>query len=112
VAGEVGVISTAVVRIPMTGKMVSHATARLRRVKSRAMAEVRRKRPRDPIQLAKLIGDIATGQVTDTIEDSRNPAAVELGKLGGAKGGKARAAKLSPAKRRAIAKKAARARWE
>ena len=43
--------------------------------------------------------------------DTRNPAAVALGKLGGAKGGKARAAKLSPAKRKAIAKKAARARW-
>jgi hypothetical protein len=44
--------------------------------------------------------------------DKRNPAAVALGKLGAAKGGKARAKKLSPAKRRAIAKKAARARWE
>ena len=41
----------------------------------------------------------------------KNPAAVALGKLGGAKGGKARAAALSPAKRRAIAKKAAKARW-
>lgn len=41
----------------------------------------------------------------------KNPAAVALGKLGGAKGGKARAAALSPKKRSAIAKKAARARW-
>ena len=41
----------------------------------------------------------------------KNPAAVELGRLGGIKGGKARAAKLSPAKRKAIAKKAAKARW-
>ncbi len=41
----------------------------------------------------------------------KNPAAVALGKLGGAKGGKARAAKLSPKKRTAIAKKAAVARW-
>ena len=41
----------------------------------------------------------------------KNPAAVALGKLGGAKGGKARAAKLSPAKRKAIAKKAAAKRW-
>ena len=39
----------------------------------------------------------------------KNPAAVALGKLGGAKGGKARAAKLSPAERKAIAKKAAAA---
>lgn len=42
---------------------------------------------------------------------AKNPAAVALGKLGGAKGGPARAAKLSPAKRAAIAKKAAKARW-
>jgi hypothetical protein len=42
----------------------------------------------------------------------KNPAAVALGKLGGAKGGAARAAKLSPSRRRAIAKKAAEARWK
>lgn len=41
----------------------------------------------------------------------KNPAAVALGKLGGAKGGRARAEALSPAKRKAIAKKAAAARW-
>ena len=43
--------------------------------------------------------------------DTRNPAAVALGKLGAAKGGKARAEKLSARKRREIAKGAARARW-
>jgi hypothetical protein len=41
----------------------------------------------------------------------KNPAAVALGRLGGIKGGKARAEKLSPAKRKAIAKKAAAKRW-
>jgi hypothetical protein len=41
----------------------------------------------------------------------KNPAAVALGRLGGLKGGKARAEKLSPRKRAAIAKKAADARW-
>lgn len=57
------------------------------------------KRPRDVNQLAKLIGDIATGQVEDTAsEDKRNPAAVALGSLGG----KARAKNLSKTKRRAI----------
>ena len=76
------------------------------------MATKRLKRPRDPIQLGKLIVDIATGQVEDRVEDSRNPHAVELGRLGGAKGGQARAKKLSPAKRRAIAKKAAAKRWQ
>jgi Flp pilus assembly protein TadD len=42
---------------------------------------------------------------------AKNPAAVALGRLGASKGGKARAAKLSPAKRKAIARKAAQARW-
>jgi len=42
----------------------------------------------------------------------KNPAAVALGRLGGLKGGNARAAKLSSKKRKAIAKKAALARWQ
>jgi hypothetical protein len=42
----------------------------------------------------------------------KNPAAVALGRLGGKKGGKARAASLTPEQRSEIAKKAARARWE
>jgi hypothetical protein len=78
----------------------------------RPVATTRKKRPRDPIALAKLIGDIATGQVEDSVPDHRNPAAVELGRRGGLKGGAARAAKLSATKRQAIAKKAARARWK
>jgi hypothetical protein len=41
----------------------------------------------------------------------KNPAAVALGKLGGLKGGKARAAKLTPEQRKAIAQRAAQARW-
>jgi len=70
------------------------------------------KRPRDPVQLAKLIGDIATGQVEDAkLDDGKNPAAVALGKLGGAKGGKARAATLTSARRREISRKAAKSRW-
>jgi hypothetical protein len=42
------------------------------------IAEKRIKRPRDPLQLAKLIGDIATGQVEDRVEDGKDPAAVEF----------------------------------
>lgn len=76
------------------------------------MATKRLKRPRDPIALGKLIGDIATGQVEDQVKDTRNPAAVALGKLGGAKGGKARAEKLTPERRREIAKTAAVKRWK
>ncbi len=67
-------------------------------------------RPRDPLALAKLIGDIATGQVVDVIDDGKNPAAVELGRLGGLKGGKARADRLSPERRTEIARKAQKAR--
>ncbi len=44
-------------------------------------------------------------------ERKKNPAAVALGKLGGYKGGHARAAKLTPAERKAIAQHAAKARW-
>jgi hypothetical protein len=65
------------------------------------------KRPRDPLALAKLIGDIATGQVEDRAEDKRNPAAVEMGQ----KGGKARADKLTKERRAEIAQAAARSRW-
>jgi hypothetical protein len=44
-------------------------------------------------------------------QPAKNPAAVALGRMGGLKGGKARAASLSPAKRAQIAQKAAAARW-
>ena len=50
------------------------------------MTTKRLKRPRDPIQLGKLMMEIATGQVEDREEDARNPAAVELGQCGGLKG--------------------------
>jgi hypothetical protein len=75
------------------------------------MATKRLKRPRDPIQLGKLIVDIATGQVEDKVEDGKNPAAVELGRRGGIKGGKARSERLTDEQRRESASHAARARW-
>ena len=65
---------------------------------------------RDVNVLAKAIIDEATDEEKPQ-EHEKNPAAVELGRLGGLKGGKARAAKLSPAERSAIAQRAARARW-
>lgn len=71
------------------------------------MATKRLKRPRDPVSLAKLIGDIATGQVQDAVEDRRNPAAVEMGRKGGA----ARARQLTKKERSNAARSAARARW-
>ena len=70
------------------------------------------KRPRDPNQLAKLIVDIATGEVEDPSPDEgKDPAAVALGRKGGLKGGKARAAKMTAEQRSEAAKKAAAARW-
>ena len=71
------------------------------------------KRPRDTNQLAKFIVDLSIGEVTEPdMYKGKNPAAVELGRLGGLKGGKARAEKLSAKKRKEIAKKAANSRWQ
>ena len=76
----------------------------------------KRKRPRDFAQRAKMIVDIATGEIEDrelTPEEQRkDPAAVSLGRRGDLKGGKARAESLSKKRRIEIACKAARKRWE
>ena len=68
------------------------------------------KRPSDPNQLAKMVVD----QLTESSQDSpkKNPAAVALGRLGGLKGGKARAKKMTAEERSESARKAAKARWE
>lgn len=76
------------------------------------MAVKPKKRPRDPIQLAKLIGDIATGQTDDRAENGRDTAASEFMRQGGLKGGIARAKKLTPEQRAEIARIAATARWK
>ena len=66
------------------------------------------KRPADAIGNAIMIGRIATGEIEDlTTDDGKNAAAVALGRMGG----KARAMGMTSEKRRAIAKKAAKARW-
>ncbi len=73
------------------------------------------KRPKDANQLAKMIVDMSTDEIPKEgppVEREKNAAAVALGKLGASKGGQARAAKLSPKKRREIAKQAAAARWD
>ena len=71
-----------------------------------------KKKSRDINVLASQIVEEATGESAPKPEDStKNPAAVALGRLGGLKGGKARAKKLTPEQRKEIAKKAARARW-
>jgi hypothetical protein len=67
----------------------------------------------DLSQLAKRIVDEATGDEPKTEPPPvKNDAAVALGKLGGKKGGAARAAALTPEQRSAIAKKAAATRWK
>jgi hypothetical protein len=76
------------------------------------MTERRKPRPRDPLQLAKLIGDIATGQSEDRVEDGKDPDAFERRRMGGLKGGKARAAKLTPEQKMDIARLGADARWK
>lgn len=68
------------------------------------------KRPRDPNQLAAFIVGLSTGDVEPEAKPKKNAAAVELGRKGGLKGGKARAAKLSPEERTRIATEASRAR--
>ncbi len=84
-----------------------------------------KKLPRDANARAARIVAISTGeeppkliekpreQVAETLElPQKNPAAVALGKLGGLKGGKARAKSLSKEKRAEIARIAAAARWK
>lgn len=77
-------------------------------------------RPRDPNELAHQIFLESIGEAPKydpsqkpepAADPDKNPHAVALGRLGGLKGGAARAAALSPRKRSAIAAKAAKARW-
>ncbi len=70
-----------------------------------------KKRPRDANQLAHRIVQEATGEATPAEPDTRDPAAVSLGRRGGLKGGKARAEKLTAEERSRIARNAARERW-
>jgi hypothetical protein len=70
------------------------------------------KRPRDINAMAASIVAEAVGDVQPTEKPPKNQAAVELGRLGGKKGGKARAEKLTAEQRREIARVAALARWK
>ena len=72
----------------------------------------RSRMPRDPNQRAKAVVDFATGErEPDPPAPVKNAAAVELGRMGGLIGGKARAANMTPEERRDSARKAALARW-
>ena len=74
----------------------------------------RSSKQKDTQQLARSILDAVVPDAEPLTEKppEKNPAAVALGRLGGLKGGKARAASMSAAKRKAIAQKAAKTRWE
>jgi hypothetical protein len=65
------------------------------------------KKSKDPNVIAANVVE----QATDEAKIEKNPAAVALGRLGGKKGGRARAKKLTPEQRSEIARKAAKARW-
>jgi hypothetical protein len=76
------------------------------------MPDRSRKRPRDVNELARQIVGEATGEGPPFDPDEgKDPAAVALGRKGGLKGGRARAAKMTPEERSEAARKAARARW-
>ncbi|MBU1182579.1 MAG: histone H1 [Proteobacteria bacterium] len=75
------------------------------------MKTTRKKHP-DLNELAAAIIAEATEEEKPKPEDKRNPAAVALGRLGGLKGGRARANKLTPERRKEIAQKAAKTRWK
>jgi hypothetical protein len=76
------------------------------------MPDRSRKRPSDPNELARQVVDEATGEAPPFDPDAgKDPAAVALGRKGGLKGGKARAAMMTSAERIEAAKKAAEARW-
>jgi hypothetical protein len=73
----------------------------------------RPRRPRDPNELAFQVFQEAIGERPPEDPDAgKNPAAVALGKLGGPKGGRARAAALTQQQRSDAARKAAHARWK
>ena len=72
----------------------------------------KKKRSQDINVIATRIVERTTGLDAPKPEDAnKNPAAVALGRLGGLKGGKARASKLTPEQKTEIARKAAQARW-
>jgi len=72
----------------------------------------RPRRSRDPNTLAFQVVRLATGEAQPEPEPEKNPHAVALGRMGGKKGGEARAAKMNKKERSASARKAALARWQ
>src|SRR5688500_16529743 len=92
--------------------MAGLGKARLHRATLDAMPERSRKRPRDVNELGAWIVEQATSDAPEPDPDEgKDPAAVALGRKGGLKGGKARAASMTPEERSEAARRAAAARW-
>lgn len=72
----------------------------------------RSSKPKRPADINRLAASIVQAATEGEPESGKDPAAVELGRKGGLKGGAARAAKLTPEQRSEIARKAAAARWQ
>lgn len=70
------------------------------------------KRPRDANQLAKMVVDLATSEVGDAARPEPLEGAAAHGRVGGLKGGQARAQALTPQRRSEIAQQAAQLRWK
>jgi len=99
-------------KLSWDGRKKIHLTANFRSIYHSVMPERSRTKSSDFNQLAKSIVEQATSeQPKKSADEGKNPAAVALGRLGGLKGGKARAAKLTKEQRSEIAKKAAQKRW-
>ena len=77
----------------------------------RKRSSKRKQGPEDVNEIAFCVMQEATGEAPPAAPKEKNPAAVALGRLGGLKGGRVRAAKLTPGQRSEIARRAARARW-
>lgn len=79
----------------------------------RKRSSIKRVRDNDENTLAKsVIDEIIELTESEDFKPEKNPAAVMLGRLGGLKGGRARAEKLSATRRSEIASQAAKARWK
>lgn len=98
--------------------MLERSTIKVAQVIGRWYNMAMQKRSRKKVDLNRLAKSIVDQSTTDeellakALEEGKNPAAVSLGRLGGLKGGKARAASLSAEQRSEIAKRAAEARWQ
>ena len=80
----------------------------------KGMAEKKKKKLSTDVNIlaSQIVAEATKEEPTTKSVKEKNPAAVALGRLGGLKGGKARAKKLSAKKRKAIAQKAAKTRWK